>query len=194
MITYKVLFRLIKYTVIIAALFFLGHVCYTVYDAFKKVDHPADVIMILGSKVNEDGSLSPRLKARLDKGIELYNAGMGKYIMATGGYGKEKQYEGSVMAEYLRQNGVPAELIITDNDGHNTAASVNNLLKDKEALNIASVIVVSQYFHISRTKMLLHKAGFSDVQGSAADFFEIRDLYSIPREFIAFYAYLFNIK
>mgnify|MGYP003623382901 CR=1 FL=1 len=186
--TFTKLVRLIKYIFIIAVLFFLAHISYTIIDGLKAPDHPADVIMILGNKVNEDGSLSPRLQARLDKGLELYNAGMGKMIMTTGGYGKEMQHEGTVMADYLISKGVPAHVIIVDNDGVNTAASVQNLAKSRETLNIHSVIAVSQYFHISRTKMLLYKAGFSDVQGGAADFFEIRDVFSIPREFLAFYA------
>ncbi|WED44059.1 hypothetical protein [Legionella cardiaca] len=34
--------------------------------------HRSDVAIILGSKVNPDGTLSQRLAARLNKGIQLY--------------------------------------------------------------------------------------------------------------------------
>ena len=44
-----------------------------------------DCIMVLGAAVRPDGSPSPMLQERLDKGIELYNAGVApKIIMHLG--------------------------------------------------------------------------------------------------------------
>jgi len=65
------------------------------------------IVVILGNKVNEDGSLSDRLKSRVDKGLELYNNGIANQIIVSGGLGKEGHLEGDVMAKYLVENGVP---------------------------------------------------------------------------------------
>ena len=52
----------------------------------------ADIAVILGSKVNEDGTLSERLKKRLECGISLYHNGRAKKLMVSGGLGKEGFY------------------------------------------------------------------------------------------------------
>jgi uncharacterized SAM-binding protein YcdF (DUF218 family) len=53
-----------------------------------------------------------------------------------------------------------------------------------------SAMVVTQYFHISRTKLALKRNGVSSVSSAHARFFELRDLYSIAREVVGFSAYL----
>jgi uncharacterized SAM-binding protein YcdF (DUF218 family) len=91
------------------------------------------------------------------------------------------------MKEYLVENGVPLKDIIIDNHGNNTRATAENVLKLKDSLNLKSLIVVSQYFHVTRTKMLLRKQGFESVSSVSPHYFEFRDLYSILREFPAYY-------
>jgi uncharacterized SAM-binding protein YcdF (DUF218 family) len=59
-------------------------------------------------------------------------------------------------------------------------------------LNIESVMVITQYFHITRTKLAFNKLGFKNVYAAHAEIFEYRDLYSIIREFPAYYKYTFN--
>ncbi|WP_394776016.1 ElyC/SanA/YdcF family protein [Flavobacterium sp.] len=76
---------------------------------------------------------------------------------------------------------------MVDNFGNNTRATVDNTLKLKDSLHFVSVIVVSQYFHVTRTKMLFKKRGFPNVTSVSPKYFEFRDLYSIFREFIGYY-------
>jgi uncharacterized SAM-binding protein YcdF (DUF218 family) len=78
-------------------------------------------------------------------------------------------------------------LIIVDNFGNNTTATVNNTLKLKDSLNIHSLIVVSQYFHLTRTKMLFRKRHFDNLSSVSPKYFEFRDIYSLLREFAAYY-------
>ena len=80
--------KVLKYTVSILLLWFVAHCTYIVIDGLFDEDTTADVAVILGSTVNEDGSLSPRLKARLDKGYELYRTGKVNKLMVSGGTGK----------------------------------------------------------------------------------------------------------
>src|SRR5262245_47660290 len=49
----------------------------------------ADVALVLGSKVELDGTPSARLRARLDRTLELYRAGNFPKIITSGGLGKE---------------------------------------------------------------------------------------------------------
>lgn len=91
------------------------------------------------------------------------------------------------MKAYLIKNNVPDSLIIVDNYGDNTLATVENTIKLKDSLKFESLIVVSQYFHVTRTKMLFKRLGFQNVSSASPKYFEFRDLYSIFREFVAFY-------
>lgn len=164
-----------------------AHITYSVIDGLSDAGKSADIAVILGNKVNKDGSLSRRLLERVECGLRLYQSGRVKHILVSGGLGKEGFYEGSKMKEFLVKNGVPDSSIVVDNKGVNTIATVENTLRIKDSLNYKSAIIISQYFHITRTKMLFRKRGFDKVSGVSPEYFEVRDVYSILREFAAYY-------
>lgn len=183
--------KLKKWVKILAAvllLWFISHIAYVFSDG---LDEPgiADVAVVLGNKVNEDGTLSPRLKARLDEAYTLFTLNRVKGIIVSGGLGKEGFYEGDKMKEYLVKKGIPDSLMIVDNKGNNTEATVENTKIICKERGFKSVIVVSQWFHITRTKYMFRKSGLA-VKGAAPNYFEWRDFYAVTREFFAFYAYL----
>ena len=157
-------------------------------DGFTDDHTKADVGVIFGNTVFPDGSLSPRLQARVDRGLKLYQDSLVKKLMVSGGLGREGHYEGTKMFEYLVSKGVPEKDIIVDNEGNNSEATVMNV--KKLDFEIKSVTVVSQYHHIFRAKMAFRKNGFLEVYGAHADYFEWRDFYSIVREFVGYYKYL----
>jgi vancomycin permeability regulator SanA len=179
--------KLLKYLFLILTLWFLGHSVYITIDGLTDNNKTADLAVVLGNKVNTDGTLSERLEKRLACGLELYKNKRVKKILVSGGLGKEGFYEGSKMKEYLIKNGVPDTSVIVDDYGNNTIATVDNTLKLKDSLKFTSLIVVSQYFHLTRTKMLFRKRHFNEVSSVSPKYFEIRDLYSLTREFFAYY-------
>ena len=151
---------------------------------------PADVAVILGSGVQANGEPMDRLKARLDKGIELYNNKQTKILITSGGIGKEGFDEAKVMTQYLIDHNIPSENIITDSEGSTTENTAKNTVVIIKQHNFHSVIIVSQYFHITRTRLAFNKEGITTVYSTHANYFEIRDVYSIAREFFAYYAYV----
>jgi vancomycin permeability regulator SanA len=163
------------------------HIAAISIDGLTDDARKSDCILILGNKVNEDGTLSERLKARLDKGLELYKNGLAPEIMVSGGLGKEGFYEGTEMRNYLVKNGIKQEHVIIDNEGNTTLASAINYKKIADEHTFNSVIVVSQFYHISRTKKLLKKQDVTHIYAAHADYFELRDVYSLFREFFAYY-------
>ncbi|AIZ64653.1 hypothetical protein PK28_15020 [Hymenobacter sp. DG25B] len=182
------LHRTIKAILSILFLWIVLHIIYSTVDGLSDSGKSADVAVILGSKVNEDGSLSLRLLQRLRCGLQLYQSGRVKSLIVSGGLGKEGFYEGDKMKAYLLKSGVPSERIFVDNKGDNTIATVENTLRLNDSLHYKSLLIVSQYFHITRTKMLFKKRGFQNVYGVSPKYFELRDIYSILREFAAYYA------
>ncbi|MDQ8739322.1 YdcF family protein [Paenibacillus sp. LHD-38] len=154
---------------------------------------PVDVAVVLGNKVEVNGQLSERLKARLDTSVKLYDGGYFTFIIVSGGIGKEGFDEAKVMKSYLIDKGIPEDKIIEDNNGYNSYMSAQNTSKIMDELEIDSVMVITQYFHVSRTKLAFRKMDIKEVYSAHAKIFEFRDIYSIIREFPAYYKYLFKL-
>ncbi len=180
-----------RYGIRVLLVWFCLHTFFIVADGLVDERGKGDVGVILGTTVHPDGSLSERLTKRLDKGVQLYRDSLVGMLVVSGGLGKEGFYEGTKMAEYLRAQGIPAGKIIVDNEGVTTAATARNFRRMNPGPR--SVIVVSQYFHITRTKLAFRNEGYAHVQGVHAAYFEARDLYAIIREFFGFYKYLLNL-
>jgi vancomycin permeability regulator SanA len=182
-----------KYILGFLAAWVLVHTLIITYDGLHDGQQHADIGIILGNKVNEDGTLSERFAQRLACGLALYRSGRVPRLLVSGGLGKEGFYEGTKMRDYLRAQGVPDTAIIVDNAGNTTQQTVRNMTRLQLALHVQSVVVVSQFYHISRTKLLLRQAGFTEVSGASPVYFEWRDGYSLLREFVAYYpALLFS--
>jgi len=152
----------------------------------------ADVALVLGSKVESDGAPSARLRARLDRTLELYRAGYYPAIIASGGVGKEGFDEAKVMKDYLVAHGVPPARVIMDSSGITTFASARNTARLCNEQSFHSVLVVSQYFHIPRSQLALERFGIPVVYCAHAQYFEWRDLYSCPRELLGWLRYFFR--
>ncbi len=166
------------------------HQLFILTDGLVDETSSAKVVVVFGNKVNEDGPPSKRLKARLDKRIEIYKSGMVTQLFVSGGLGKEGHFEGNKMSEYLISKGIPKSDIHIDNNGNNTGFTAQNFIKIFP--NESSVVLVSQYHHISRAKLAFRKNGVKNVYGVHAPFFEWRDFYSCTREFFAYYKYLIS--
>jgi len=158
------------------------------------VDSTADVIVILGNKVEETGLPSDRLAARLDRGAELFNNQKSTRILVSGGIGETGFNESEFMKDYLINAGIPQDAVFEDSNGINTAATAENTKHFLEAKELADVIIVSQFYHIARTRCAFKKKEVPIAGSAHARFFEARDLYSVVREFPAFYKYLLNFK
>ena len=180
--------RFVRGVLVLFAAWFIIHTIVISIDGLSATRQSAELAVILGTKVNEDGTLSERLCKRLDAGLRLFHSNRVKKILVSGGLGKEGYWEAEKMKEYLVQHGVNASDIYVDNYGNNTRLTVQNTLKIQPQTGFRSIIVVSQYFHLTRTKALFRKSGVAKVYSTPAHYFEWRDLYSIAREFFAFYS------
>jgi len=185
--------KVLKYTLIFFAVWFSLHVLIILVVGLNDKVYEADVILIFGNKVETNGQVSKRLKSRLDEGVELFKQGKAPLIIVSGGFGKEGFDEAIVMKEYLLEQGVPKKAIIEDQNGINTYQTAKNLVEIAKDKNIESLIIVTQYYHVLRAKLAIKRYGFNSIYSSHAKMIpELRDLYSIPREVIGYYFYLFK--
>jgi uncharacterized SAM-binding protein YcdF (DUF218 family) len=129
---------------------------------------PVDAIVVLGA-AQFNGVPSQVFQARLDTAFELYQQGYAPTIVVTGGRILGDQYtEAEAGKMYLVDRGVPADAILMENVSHNTAASFEGVRSILRPRGVESLLVVSDGFHLYRSKMLAEDAGF-EAYGYAAE-------------------------
>ncbi len=169
------------------------HSALTVWVGTIAQPNPADVAIVLGTRVERSGAPSRRLRERLDRAHALYQNGTVNHIVVSGGLGREGYEEADVMREYLMQRGVPAENILTDRAGYDTYESARSAKRMMDAHGFKSAVIVSHYFHLPRALLTFKRFGIAEVSAAAVDYKPAwRDTYSVLREFAAFYFYLFR--
>lgn len=184
--------RLAPIAAVIAAVPLVGAAA-IVIDGLTDTVAPSDVAVVLGNTVQPDGTPSDRLAARLDRSVDLWEAGTVQAILVSGATGKEAVPEGDAMRRYLVQQGVPGNRIIVDNAGVDTSATARNAAGIMAARGYDSAIVVTQYFHIPRARLAMQREGI-ETRTAHASFFEARDIYSTARELVAYPVYFLGLR
>jgi len=180
--------------VLLPLLWIAGHIIYITIDGMNDRGDKADVAIILGNAVHPDGTLSSWLKGRVDAALKLYREGRVKKIFASGGIAmsadEEGYPEGDAMKEYLVAHGVPAADIIADNYGRNTYLTAKDFIEWNRQYHYTSAIIVSQFYHITRSKYIFRKLGFKNVGNATSRDFGWGDIGSTLREVPALYKYM----
>lgn len=123
---------------------------------------PADAIVILGARVNADGSPSSDLLSRTFHGIDLYNAGLAPVVICAGGVGGDRLSAGAVACRYAAEElGLPADRALFAQEGNasttaDEAAKVSAIMR---ANGWRSAILVSHPLHLFRAKWLFEREG-----------------------------------
>lgn len=147
----------------VLAIFGLWAVSMAAVLIFSYIDQakPAESIVVLGA-AQYDGRPSPVLRARLDHGIDLWNRGMGKVLVLTGGRGAgDTTSEAEAGRAYARKHGVPDTVILLENKGRTTRESmlgVAQLLQDR---GLKTAILVSDPFHMLRLSIIGRRFGLT---------------------------------
>jgi len=181
--------KILRRTFKLGLVWFLLHTFLISFDGLTDDTAVADVAVVFGTTVHENGELSQRLKARLDRAFQLYSDQKVQMLVVSGGLGKEGFWEGDKMRDYLLENGCPPKVILVDNQGNTTGLTAKNVQEMASKREWKEVYLVSQFFHLSRAKMAFRKLGFPKIYSASPPYFEWRDLYSTVREFPAYYVY-----
>ncbi len=107
-------------------------------------DLGADCILVLGAGLRPDGTPNYMLKDRLDKGIELYRAGVAPKLLLSGDNGQEEYDEVNAMKEYALNAGVPSEDIFLDHAGFSTYES---MYRARDIFLVKKAIIITQQYH-----------------------------------------------
>ena len=166
------------FIIIILSIFIDGHI--------DSINHSTTGV-VFGNKVTINGP-SIRLISRLDKAIELYNNKSISKIIVSGGIDKNHLDESQIMYNYLLNKGIPKSNIIKDSLGYNTYKTAKNSLNMLTANE--QLLAISQFYHMSRIKLIYKKLGYPNISYAHSNYYELRDFYSILREFFAIIKYM----
>lgn len=100
------------------------------------------------------------LKARLDHALELDDRDLAPAIITTGGSGGEPHFtEGGVARDYLIQQGVAEEKILSETHSDTTYESVKAVAQILKQRHARTCIAVSDGFHLYRIKLMFRAVG-----------------------------------
>ena len=123
-------------------------------DRYGKVDRAqnAGAIVVLGSKVQENGTPGPSLRARTLHAVELYRRGLAPHIIFTGGVGTNAPAESVSASRLARKLGVPQSAIWREETSTDTWENIGNAAALCKAGGISRVVVVSDGYHLWRAR------------------------------------------
>ncbi len=115
--------------------------------------------VILGARVYRDGTLSTALRDRVDRGVELFKDGVVRFLILSGGTDASGTSEPMAMATHAMRRSVPPGALIFDLGGNTTYDSARNCASIARDEGFDALIVVSQYFHNARVKLIFERSG-----------------------------------
>ncbi|MFO0757285.1 MAG: YdcF family protein [Byssovorax sp.] len=160
-----------------------------------RYDRPADCAVVFGARVWNDGRPSDALADRVDESVRLYQRGLVKKILMSGAVDPHNGHsEPVVMRDRAVERGVPAEAILLDEAGVDTASTVRNTATLLQREGLPRALVVSHYYHEPRVKMLFDRAGVRAYTVPATMQRRLlKEPYFILREIAAYYhSFLFE--
>ncbi|CAN5516391.1 YdcF family protein [soil metagenome] len=120
---------------------------------------PAQAIVVLGA-AQYNGRPSPVLQARLDHALELYRDDLAEVIVVTGGRQEGDTFtEAGASYRYLREQGVPDEDLLREENGTNTWESLAAAARFLAERDIDDVLLVSSSYHSYRLADVADEVG-----------------------------------
>lgn len=146
-----------------------------------------DYIVVLGNGFDSKyEDLSENAKSRLSTAILMDS---GKQIFVVSGGQTHGKFEALYMRQYLIAHGIDSSRIIVESKSQNTYENLHNvydLIGDKK------ILIVTNRFHILRSKLIAKNVGFSHISVQSAQTEKVLIPYYYIREIFAFFHEIIN--
>lgn len=126
------------------------------------INGAADAIVVLGGGVLPDGTLPPVARARVERGVELFESGVAPRLILSGRCGlsapEPAVTEAAAMAGYAAAFGVPRGALFLEDDAKDTLGNAY-FTRERflEPNGWTSIRVVTSDFHLSRAAWVFRK-------------------------------------
>jgi SanA protein len=125
---------------------------------------PAQVAIVPGSLVMDDGSLGATVQQRVDVAVSLYRGGLVDKLLMSGDNSRVEYNEPDAMRDAALAAGVAPEDVFTDYAGFNTW---HTMRRARDVFQVTTAVVVTQEVYAPRAVDLARAAGL-DAQGFVA--------------------------
>ena len=154
-------------------------------------NYDKDFVIILGSKIKDDGTLTPLLKGRVDKALEFgknqYDSTKKKiYYVPSGGKGSDEVIsEAEAIKNYLISIGIDKKQIILEDKSTSTIENMKFSKEKIEELNKnAKICFSTTNYHVFRSGVIANECGI-DCEGMGSNTKWYFYSNALIREFIA---------
>ena len=151
----------------IAVLVFAGivYVCLNIVQVWSvgrsRDLREVDAIVVMGV-AQYDGRPSPQLQARLDHVLTLWNKGVAKLVVTTGGNQPGDRFtEARASADYLIAGGIPESSISMEDIGSTTLQSLQGVVEILHSRGLSSVEIVTDPYHALRSRLIAQDLGLT---------------------------------
>ncbi len=127
-----------------------------------------DCIIVLGCQVRDNGTPSPMLRDRLQRGVELYDLGAAPKLLMSGDHSREDYDEVGAMKRFAVEAGVPSADVFMDHAGFST---YETMYRAKEMFGAEKVLVVTQEYHLYRSLYIARQLGM-EAYGVSAEAYD----------------------
>lgn len=112
-------------------------------------------VVLLGNKLNDDGSFTEYMNIRMELALELYDKAQPDYIILSGGVANKKAgvSEAKAMYDYLSAHGIPADILIIEDKSMTTKQNAKFSVPLAEDLGINELIVCTSSEHMFRKRL-----------------------------------------
>lgn len=172
---------------ILLLLIFSNTYLLNIFTSFYEANYPTKkqykVGLVLGGFADEnestDGVVFYQSSDRLLQTLALYKKGDIEKIMISSGsarvFGKEKS-EATVVANYLREIGIPDSAVVVEQGSRNTKENLLNTVAFLKDVKQEDILVITSAWHIPRTKILAKKVGLTKLSYYPTNHFYINNL------------------
>lgn len=151
-------------TFVVAVILLLGSLIAAIYLAARSdQEQRVDAIVVMGA-AQFNGRPSAVLQARLDTTLRVWQDGMAPLVIVTGGKMPGDAFtESEASRDYLVDQGVPESAIILENEGRSSEDSLTGVARIARERGISDVLIVSDGFHLFRSKLIADDLGLNPV-------------------------------
>ena len=110
------------------------------------------VFVLLGNRMNDDGTLSEKMVLRLNLCVKYYNENKPDKIIVSGGIANPKAgvAEADKMEEYLLKAGIPQEVIIKEDKSLTTKQNAEFSCPKAKELGADTMVLCTSKEHMTR--------------------------------------------
>ena len=156
--------RLLSLLIILAAAGILSYGALVAFVCYQEVHVPVpanhdDALIVLGAKVEPDGTPSLQLEWRLEATIAVYRENPVPIVTSGGQGSNEPRPEGEVMRDWLVERGVSPDHVLVDGTSVNTRQNIRNAISLLAGRDVKSIRIVTSDYHLPRALAIARDEG-----------------------------------